>query len=243
MKFIDLTGQKFSKLRVVKHVGKNNKNLCSRKIEARMKQYPSIAGPSKAPHDHCIAFYKHDGSNLRWEWSKKKSWNKFGTRTQMFDATEKTFGPAIEIFMKKYAEPLEKTIVDSKDYRNADYATAFTEYFGPRSFAGQHREEDKKDLVLFDIQIFKKGLLGPREFLKNFSHVETAKVVYEGNLNTSFIEAVRNSLPGDGQLGLDEGVVCKGGSGHGLWMRKVKTNQYQEKLKRVYADCWQEFWE
>jgi len=30
---------------------------------------------------------------------------------------------------------------------------------------------------------------------------------------------------------------------HDLWMRKVKTLQYQEKLKQVYADSWQYFWE
>jgi hypothetical protein len=38
-----------------------------------MQQYPSIDGSGKAPLGvPCIAFYKYDGSNLRWEWSPKQ---------------------------------------------------------------------------------------------------------------------------------------------------------------------------
>jgi hypothetical protein len=51
-----------------------------------MEQYPSIEGSSKAPLGKpCIAFYKYDGSNLRWEWNPKKGWFKFGTRHELFD--------------------------------------------------------------------------------------------------------------------------------------------------------------
>lgn len=161
----------------------------------------------------------------------------------LFDKTDLYYGPSIEIFMAKYAEPLEKAILDSKDYRDAKYVTAFTEFYGPSSFAGQHKEGEKKDLMLFDLQVCKKGFLGPRDFLKFLGHLEIAKVVYEGVLNQSFIEAVRASKPDDGQMGLDEGVVCKGGSGHELWMRKVKTTRYYEKLKAVHAEGWEKFWE
>ena len=45
-----------------------------------MEQYPHIEGSTKAPiGEPCIAFYKYDGSNLRFEWSPKKGWHKFGT--------------------------------------------------------------------------------------------------------------------------------------------------------------------
>lgn len=38
-----------------------------------MLQYPSILGVKKMPLGHkCYAFYKYDGSNLRFEWSPKK---------------------------------------------------------------------------------------------------------------------------------------------------------------------------
>lgn len=36
-----------------------------------MKDYPSIESSSKAPKDAGIAFYKYDGSNLRFEWHNK----------------------------------------------------------------------------------------------------------------------------------------------------------------------------
>lgn len=208
-----------------------------------MKSYPSVEGPSKAPRMDCVAFYKHDGSNLRWEWRPKTGWSKYGTRQMLFDETHETFGPAIEMFKAKYAEPIEKVIRDTKEYRDAKYATVFTEFFGAKSFAGQHVEDDPKRLVLFDVQILKKGILGPREFIRNFGHLEIPRVVYEGVLNDSFIEAVRASRPGDGKLDLDEGVVCKGGTGHELQFRKIKTFQYLEKLKAVYADGWEKFWE
>lgn len=208
-----------------------------------MREYLSILGPSGAPHEQCIAFYKYDGSNLRWEWRPKKGWSKFGTRRQLFDETHEIFKPAIEIFQRKYAEPLEKVIKDTKEYRNAEYATAFTEFLGPKSFAGWHELEEPKDLILFDIQIYKKGIIGPREFLKRFGHLEIPRVVYEGVLNESFKESVRNSLQGDGQMDLNEGVICKGGHGHELWMRKIKTMDYLKRLKEKFGEKWEEFWE
>lgn len=203
-----------------------------------MNEYPSILGPNKAPSLPCLAFYKYDGSNLRWEWSRKRGWNKFGTRKHLFDETDAVFGPAIPIFMDKYADAIEKVIKDSKQYRNAEYITAFTEFFGPNSFAGQHNPSDKKELVLFDLQVHKRGILDPRTFIKTFGHLDTAKVVYEGNLNASFIDDVKNS-----KYDLNEGVVCKGGTGHGLWMRKIKTLVYLQKLKGKYGDHWEQHWE
>ena len=64
-----------------------------------MKQYPEISGSNKAPIGaQCLAFVKYDGSNLRWEWSPKKGWYKFGTRTRLFDHTDEIFGEAIPLF-------------------------------------------------------------------------------------------------------------------------------------------------
>lgn len=208
-----------------------------------MIQYPSIQGPNKAPHLPCMAFYKHDGSNLRWEWRRKKGWSKFGTRGCLFDRTHEVFGSAIDIFMRKYAEGIERIILDSKEYRNALYVTAFTEFFGVNSFAGQHVRDDPKDLILFDIQVCKKGILGPREFLRNFGSLHIPRVVYEGQLNQSFIDAIKTSAPGDGMFDLNEGVICKGGSGHDLWFRKVKTLKYLERLKQAFPSKWEELWE
>jgi hypothetical protein len=35
-----------------------------------------------------------------------------------------------------------------------------------------------------------------------------------------------------------EGVICKGGTGHRLWMGKIKTLAYLEELKRRFKDKW-----
>ena len=111
-----------------------------------MQQYPSIEGSAKAPLGKpCIAFYKYDGSNLRWEWSPKKGWNKFGTRRQLFDATDPTYGRAIAIFNGIGDEIVERV---KKFDHDTQRITAFTEYFGPNSFAGKHEETDLMQLVL-----------------------------------------------------------------------------------------------
>ena len=205
-----------------------------------MKQYPHINGPSRSPIGKpCIAFYKYDGSNLRWEWSKKRGWYKFGTRTRLFDQTDECFGEAIPLFFSQYAEPVEKTIVDNYGKKH-DKAIIFTEFFGKESFAGMHKPNDPKQLILFDINIHRKGIISPREFIKTFGGLPfSSSIVYEGNFNKEFIRSVRetglNSL-------LFEGVVVKGGEGHKLWMTKVKTNCYKELLKSRFSN-WEDFWE
>lgn len=203
-----------------------------------MKEYISIPSSSKAPRDYCYAFYKYDGSNLRFEWSKKKGFYKFGTRHQLFDRSHEVFGDAIDIFLNKYSEDLSRIFVDQ--YRNLESAISYCEYLGPNSFAGLHVKEEPKDIILFDVNIHKQGLMEPKLFLKVFSRIHTAELVYEGNLNDPFIDAVRNNKL---SIDLNEGVICKGGSGHKLWMCKIKTLHYLEKLKVIKKDKWMEFWE
>jgi hypothetical protein len=83
--------------------------------------------------------------------------------------------------------------------------------------------------------------MSPRDFKNYFKGKPVAEVVYEGNLNEEFIQAVReNKVEG---FDLNEGVVFKGGSDHDLWMTKIKTNHFLAKLKTMYADRWKEFWE
>lgn len=200
-----------------------------------MEQYPSIDGSSKAPlGKSCIAFYKYDGSNLRWEWNPKKGWFKFGTRTQLFDKSEPIYGEAIPLFMSTMAD----TIVDRvrKVERECQRITAFTEFFGPSSFSGAHEPDEPKELRLFDVYLFKRGLMPPRQFVKVFGDLPySAQVVYEGTLNKQFIEDVRAS-----RYPVNEGVVAKGDD----FMVKIKTAAYLEKLKNVFV-CggWKSRWE
>jgi hypothetical protein len=63
--------------------------------------------------------------------------------------------------------------------------------------------------------------------------------VYEGKLTGTFTEDVRR-----GKYEVAEGVVCKGGSGgDDVWMVKIKTSAYLERLKQAFADRWEEYWE
>jgi hypothetical protein len=106
---------------------------------------------------------KYDGSNLRWEWSPKKGWNKFGTRRQLFDASTPLYNQAIPLFLDGMGDEIvyrTKQIV-----KNPERITAFTEFFGPSSFAGQHVEDEEKELRLFDVFLFKKAFVPPKQFV------------------------------------------------------------------------------
>lgn len=200
-----------------------------------MKTYPKI------PHAtldgrNCIAFDKKDGSNLRFEYSRKTGWYKFGTRKRMFDRTDTTFGCAIDIFINKYGIKLEKIV---KDNYKCDSFIAFGEFLGPNSFAGQHKQEDVKDVVLFDINVHKKGFIEPQRFVDLFKAVHIPDIIYQGPLTQEFFEKVRND-----HYQLDEGVICKGGEKtHDIWMMKIKTLNYLEKLKTNFGQDWEQYWE
>lgn len=199
-----------------------------------MQQYPSIDGSSKAPLGKpCIAFYKYDGSNLRFEWSPKQGWHKFGTKKQLFDASEPVFGKAIPIFMDGMGEEIVRRVKDLE--RGIQRITVFTEYFGPNSFAGKHDENDQMELRLIDAFLFKRGFMAPRTFVKTFGDLPyAAQIVYEGNLNRKFIDDVRT-----GQYPVWEGVVAKGAD----WMVKVKTNAYFQKINEVFGTEYRLYWE
>src|SRR5688572_7211808 len=62
--------------------------------------------------------------------------------------------------------------------------------------------------------------------------------LHTGKLTGAFLEAVR-----EGKYGVAEGVVCKGGSGAGVWMVKVKTYAYSERLKKAFGAKWEDYWE
>jgi len=199
-----------------------------------MKTYRSIPGPSKAPKgEHCIAFYKHDGSNIRVEYNRKQGWYKFGTRRQMIDDQDPCFGPAIDVFKNTQAEGLAKVFTDNPNYRNADSIVVFLEYFGPSSFGCYHDYTEKFRLSLIDVDIPKRGFVLPSQFVKDFGHLDHAHVVYRGPFDDQFVQDVK-----DNKFGLKEGVVakgvspCKGLPVHGLWMCKVKTKWWMTELKR-----------
>ncbi len=208
--------------------------------------YPKIPDSKNSPLAKCIAFEKYDGTNLHWVWESELGWYAFGTRRNRFDLDERGIAdfnaahPGLEeapaIFMTEFAEPLA-TIFRSNSHYHCPEITVFTEFFGDRSFAGMHEDREAKQLVLFDVET-QTGMVAPDRFIRDFSTVNIARVVYSGRLTGKFIEDVRM-----GKYDVAEGVVCKGNNASGIWMVKVKTTAYMDKLKQVFQDDWENYWE
>lgn len=200
-----------------------------------MKTYHKIPGSDRAPiGEQCFSFYKYDGSNFRVEWSPKRGFHKFGSRTQLIGKSDPMLGPGIEVFYETCADELWSRLREFK----TDKATVFLELYGASSFAGTHINTEPKELKLFDVHINRKGIIGPAEFLNHFGDLDfAAELLFSGELTKEYIESVRVDKT------LNEGVVLKGGSGHDLWMSKIKTDHYREKLKSVFQEKWELGWE
>lgn len=190
-----------------------------------MEIYPSIN--TIVTDTPIIAFDKLDGSNIRAEWNLKSGFNKFGTRRRLLDFAEAPLVEAVSLILDTYVDDLDKI------FRKARYdkTTAFFEFSGKHSFAGYH-EDEEHTVTLFDIHVYKRGLLPARDFLNLCeSKVHTAPVLYSGKANQGFLESVRDgSLPSM----TFEGVVCKGGLdnrrrpisfkvNNRAWLEKLKT--------------------
>lgn len=214
-----------------------------------MLLYPKIPGSRNAPDGRCVAFEKYDGTNLHWDWDRDFGWHAFGTRRDEFNLTDAGveqfvqrhahLSQSVGVFRATLADEIEKILRDQPSYRDFQSVKVFTEFLGPNSFAGLHKEDDPKELRLFDVLTEPAGIIGPRQFVADFGHLHAARVVYEGKLTGRFAEDVRL-----GRYGVAEGVVCKGGwGGADVWMVKIKTYAYMERLKQAFADRWEDYWE
>jgi len=212
-----------------------------------MKQYHSIEYWNKGiMGTNVFAFDKLDGSNLRFEWNQKDSkknnnygFTKFGTRKQIIGPGDEQWGEGINIFMNKYAIELDKIFRTNKQFRNSKKITAFAEFYGENSFAGWHdpKEKGKMQLTLFDIDVYQKGIIKPRDFIKLFQYLGIPEIIFEGEYNKSLVENVKNNI-----YGLKEGVVVKGivltkrKNKENVWMVKIKTNEWLQKIKGIFGE-------
>jgi hypothetical protein len=208
-------------------------------------RYPKMPGPAGAKLDKCVAFEKLDGTNLFWEWHREFGWTDFGTRSATyrldpggvseFNANHPNLGEAPELFAT-LGEQLHAVLVAQPSIQ---HAVAYTEFLGDKSFAGSHVPNDPKRLILFDVFVPGYGFVGPWRFLELFSGLPLPRVVYQGKFTGKLTEDVRA-----GKYPVGEGVVVKGGSGGAdVWMAKVKTNAYLERLRQAFGERWQDFWE
>lgn len=194
-----------------------------------MKQYPSISRDIIYGKP-IYAFDKLDGSNIRAEWSAKKGFWKFGSRNVLIDNTHQFLGECPNLITEKYTETLNGIFRKLKLQKTI----CFFEFFGENSFAGNH-ENENHDVVLFDVWVYKKGLMSPKKFVKTFTNVDTANLLYVGTSNKEFEQSVRcGSL--DGMT--FEGVVCKGKNitPHIPLMFKIKNTEWLYKLKNTCKD-------
>ncbi|HAZ42997.1 MAG TPA: hypothetical protein DDW76_01975 [Cyanobacteria bacterium UBA11369] len=209
--------------------------------------YPKISDSKNSPFKQCIAFEKYDGTNLHWVWEPELGWYAFGTRRDRFDLDDRGIAEfnlahpglseAPELFLKDFAKSLETIFLNNPQY-NCPEIAVFTEFFGLNSFAGMHQNDDPKQLILFDVQT-DNGMISPFEFIQDFSRLNIARVVYRGKLTGKFIDDVR-----EGKYGVAEGVVCKGGSSSkDLWMVKIKTYAYMQRLQQAFKRDWEKYWE
>lgn len=213
-----------------------------------MLHYPKIPGSKNAPSGHCVAFEKLDGTNLHWCWDRDFGWHAFGTRRDEFDliptgtAAFTAAHPELEtapcVFLDSLADQLEHVLRTHHDCAAYPAFKVFTEFVGPNSFAGRHRADDPLETVLIDVWAEGYGFLGAEAFVAAFGHLPIPNVVYRGKLTGTFLEAVRR-----GKYDVTEGVVCKGGHGADVWMVKVKTFAYLERLKMSFGAKWEAFWE
>lgn len=213
-----------------------------------MLHYPKMPGSRAAPDGRCVAFEKYDGTNLHWDWDRDFGWHAFGTRRDEFNLTpdgEAAFAvrhahlrEAAEIFRQTLVAGLEAVFRDHEAYRIVPAFKVFTEFLGPNSFAGLYKEDDPKEVKLFDVLAEPGGFVVPESFVQDFGHLNIARVVFRGKLTGRFLEDVRV-----GKYGVREGVVCKGGVGADVWMVKVKTYAYLERLKAAFAERWEDYWE
>ena len=83
------------------------------------------------------------------------------------------------------------------------------------------------------------GRLQPPElFIKLFEPFGIPKVVFQGKFTGQLFKDVR-----DDKYKVNEGVVVKGVVNGQVYMAKIKTEAYLQKLKEKFGDKWKEYGE
>jgi hypothetical protein len=179
-----------------------------------LEKYPKILDYGREHAGaRCLAFEKHDGTNLAFRWDGER----FGPGTFRSGRTVLqeggVFGSVSEILLGQLWPgcPLLRAVEGEED------AAYFAEFRGPRSFSGEHERDDPKTLHPIDLWIKGKGFVPPATFAAWFS----VPLVYQGKLTADFVERVRS-----GKVGVNEGVVCKGGGWGSVWCCKIKTRAW-----------------
>lgn len=199
-----------------------------------MKTYPSISTQVDFSLSYCV-FDKLDGSNLRAEWSPKRGFYKFGSRTQLLTPDQATLWPAQDRLLA-----LEGSVRPSLEKLKAERVTCFFEWAGPASFAGSHHDApEAMALFLLDVDVYKKGRLGPLKVLglAAASELQAPALLHEGRVSQALLDDVRAGRLAGVSL---EGIVGKSmdcfPQEAGPVMFKHKSQAWLNRLKAVCGD-------
>ena len=198
-----------------------------------MEHYPTIPVRSQVDTKGEIfwAFDKLDGSNIRAEWTRKNGFHKFGRRKALLDDSNPFLPEAESLILNKYGDALEQIFKKQR----WSLVTAFFEFWGANSFAGNHIQEEH-DVILFDLRPFKQGILPPNDFVRLTQDIDTPRLLYTGVLTQDFMQSVENGIL-EGMT--FEGVVCKGRYVRKLGrplMLKIKNRAWLDKLRARCPD-------
>lgn len=197
-----------------------------------MKQYHSIGRDITGGQYYAID--KLDGSNMRAEWNHKRGFCKFGSRTELVGPQSNRLGALAIPLMQEQEEVIGAILRAGR----VQEATCFFEFFGPSSFAGVHKwDEPGFKVVLFDVSIYKHGIMPPKAFYNAFGgKVPVPDILHVGNITDDIIKQVREgTLP----RMTYEGVVCKGAplkNGYPPHMFKLKSQAWIDRVHSLYTD-------
>lgn len=193
-----------------------------------MKQYPSIDGvPRYGP---CYVFPKYDGSNIRAEWTKKRGFDKFGSRKVLI-GPDSMFAEAISLI-----EAQEDAFASVCSRQRWDRVTCFFEFYGRESFAGLHVDGDPKVTTLIDVDVYRRGQIDPRDFIDIFGAFAYSAPCIATSFHKESQQGVRDGVF-EGQT--FEGVVCKVPSKRKWtppYMYKMKSAAWIERVKARYGE-------
>ena len=196
-----------------------------------MKQYPSIGQVFDTSLEYTV-FDKLDGSNIRAEWNPKKRFYKFGSRKLLLNESDPKFGKAISL-IREQEDSISKVLMELTKLG----AVCYFEFFGPKSFAGYHENDDDHKSILIDVDLERQGQMEPESFLKAFAKsVELPGVLHHGRCTEDFVESVRSgTMPGM----TFEGVVGKSRK-PGKWlpphMFKLKNQAWIDKVRQMHGE-------
>lgn len=227
--------------------------------------YPKITDTTNCSLKRCYAYEKLDGTNIHWCWNAQDHWYAFGTRRDRFPFTQKGIQefneahPGLEEVVPNFlgdigdggemlglADPLNDLFDNVKPWgRITKYpyklseVIVFTEFYGLKSFAGQHQEDDAKGHYLIDIMVDGQ-LVAPDIMEHDFIDFRWCmpRVIYRGKYTGDLVERIRK-----GKFPVTEGAVIKGVHEDQVYMAKVKTDSYMESLKAKFKDKWKDYWE